>query len=89
MDAGPDVVKSLLDLADLDQRALLAKLAIPVLSIVGGKDVILQPEVGIEAAKHARDGRLVNFEDCGHAPFIEDGPAYMAALLDFLNGIRS
>lgn len=87
MDTGPNVVMSLLDLTDLDQRPLLAALPYQVLSIVGGKDAILQPEVGIEAAKCARHGQSVIFEDCGHAPFIEDAPRYMATLLDFLGRV--
>jgi non-heme chloroperoxidase len=84
MNTGPDVVKSLMDLADLDQRKLLSALSAPVLSIVGGKDVIIQPEVGIEAAKHAKNGEFVVFEDCGHAPFIEDAARYTKTLLGFL-----
>lgn len=84
MNTGPDVVRSLMDLADLDQRKLLSALSAPVLSIVGGKDVIIQPEVGIEAAKHAKNGEFVVFEDCGHAPFIEDAARYTKTLLGFL-----
>jgi len=85
MDSGPDAVKSLIDIADLDQRALLAALSVPVLSIVGGRDAILQPEVGEQAALCAAKGEILRLEDCGHAPFIEDAPEYMAALLGFLN----
>jgi len=84
MNSGPGAIQSLMDIADLDQRALLASLECPVLSIVGGKDVILQPEVGMEAAKCARHGELVVFEACGHAPFIEDLPLYRETLLAFL-----
>ncbi len=84
INSGPGVIRSLLDLAELDQRALLGALAVPVLSLVGSADAVLDPQVGIEAAKYARDGTAVVFEGCGHAPFLEDAPAYQAALRDFL-----
>ena len=87
IDSGPGVIRSLLDLGDLDQRALLAELDVPVLSIVGSADAILDPQVGMQAAKCARNGTTVAFDGCGHAPFIEDAPKYLATLLDFMAGI--
>lgn len=87
IDSGPGVIRSLLDLAELDQRALLAGLAAPVLSIVGSADTVLEPQVGIAAAGCARHGTLAVLEGCGHAPFLEDAPAYLAALNAFLAGL--
>ena len=87
IDSGPGVIRSLLDLADLDQRPLLRELEAPVLSIVGSADAVLESQVGIEAAKLARHGTVAVFDGCGHAPFIEDAPAYMAALQQFLTGL--
>ena len=87
VDSGPGVIRSLLDLADLDQRALLGALTVPVLSLVGSADAVLEPQVGIEAAKYPRNGSVVVFEGCGHAPFLEDAPAYQAALRNFLAGL--
>jgi pimeloyl-[acyl-carrier protein] methyl ester esterase len=84
IDSGPGVIRSLLDLGNVDQRALLAELAVPVLSIIGSADAILDPQVGMQAAKCARDGTIVMFDGCGHAPFIEDAPRYIATLRDFI-----
>ncbi|WP_295528054.1 alpha/beta hydrolase [Novosphingobium sp. Chol11] len=84
IDSGPNVIHSLLDLANVEQRALLAELSIPVLSIVGAADAILDPQVGMAAAKLARKGSLSSFEGCGHAPFIEDAPQYLSVLREFL-----
>lgn len=84
IDSGPGVIDSLIDLGNVDQRNLLAQLTAPVLSIVGGADAILDPEVGKAAASIARNGTLAVIENCGHAPFIEDAPAYLAVLRRFL-----
>jgi non-heme chloroperoxidase len=77
----------LAELDSIDQRDLLGSLDIPVLSVVGGKDLIVAPEIGRFAAQAVRHGRLVEFPDCGHAPFLEDGPAYRSALLQFLGSL--
>lgn len=87
MDAGPQAIKSILALADLDQRAVLADLDIPVLSIIGTQDGVVQPEIGEQAAACAKHGKIARFEGCGHAPFLEDGPAYMKTLLDFAQAV--
>jgi non-heme chloroperoxidase len=87
IDSGPDVIRSLLDLADIDQRALLAELDAPVLSITGSADGILDPQIGIQAAKCARNGTAAIFDGCGHAPFIEDAPKYIATLRNFMAGL--
>jgi len=84
MESGPGVGQSITDLADLDQRTILAALDIPLLSIVGSHDSFTPPEIGTHAAELARNGRLLRFEDCGHAPFLEDHVAYQAALAGFL-----
>jgi pimeloyl-[acyl-carrier protein] methyl ester esterase len=75
---------ALMDLDSLDQREILAKIEAPVLSIVGGKDVFVAPEIGRIAARIAKRGQLVEFPHCGHAPFLEDWPAYQSALFEFL-----
>ncbi len=87
IDSGPDVIRSLLDLGDLDQRTLLGELDIPVLSIIGSADAILDPQIGIEAAKCARKGTTATFDGCGHAPFFEDAPKYLTTIRDFMTGL--
>ena len=84
MESGPGVGRSILDLADLDQREILARLNLPVLSIVGSADTFTPPEIGTQAAQIARRGRLVSFDDVGHAPFVETPDAYHETLSSFL-----
>jgi non-heme chloroperoxidase len=84
MQTSPVADRALAQLDSLDQRAVLRALECPLLSIVGGKDVFVAPDIGRYAAKIARRGQLAEFPDCGHAPFIEDGPRYRAVVLDFL-----
>ena len=88
MQTSPVADEALLSLEKMDQRAMLAALEVPVLSVVGGKDVFVAPEIGRFAAKHAKRGQLVEFPDCGHAPFLEVAPQYREALLQFLQNLR-
>jgi pimeloyl-[acyl-carrier protein] methyl ester esterase len=84
MQAGPAVDESLLDLAVVDQRDLLRELDIPILSIVGTSDAFTPPAIGEAAADLARNGAVVRFQGCGHAPFLEDFTTYMEALDGFI-----
>ena len=84
MDGAPMLYTSLAAVETLDQRTLLGKLAVPVLSIVGGKDAIVSPDVGRQVLAFARNARIAEFADCGHAPFLEEPAAYLAVLLDFV-----
>jgi len=87
MQSTPCADASLTDLAQVDQRALLAALKPPLLAMVGSADVFTPPGIGEAAAALAPHGSLVRFEGCGHAPFLEDFDAYMAALNGFLAGL--
>jgi non-heme chloroperoxidase len=88
MQTSPPADDALLSLESMDQRAILAALEVPVLSIVGGKDVFVAPEIGRFAASHAKRGELVEFAECGHAPFLEVPEKYREALLAFLERIQ-
>jgi pimeloyl-ACP methyl ester carboxylesterase len=59
----------------------------PVLSIGGAKDVVVSPDVCRAAARIARYGQVLEFAESGHAPHLEEGPRYRAALLDFLSAL--
>ena len=85
MDASPLAAQALADLGPLDQRATLAGLVMPVLSLVGGKDVVVDPAIGRTVGDYHDNTRVVEFADAGHAPFLEDSAAYHAALIEFLN----
>lgn len=87
MQTAPCADTALADLDSLDQRSMLAALTVPILSFVGGKDVFVPPDVCRSVAGIARQCRIVEFENCGHAPFIEEAPRYRTALVDFLGTI--
>lgn len=84
METSPNADRALADLDHLDQREALAKLTVPVLSTVGALDVFVAPDIGRQVPRYARNCEVVEFADCGHAPFIEDGPRYREVLLRFL-----
>lgn len=88
MQASPGADTALAGLDTLDQRTIVRGLQVPLLSVVGGKDAIVPPGIGRLAAEIAPRGRLAEFEACGHAPFLEDGPRYRKTLLDFLGSIH-
>ena len=75
-------------LAQLDQRDApwRASPVRPWLPI-GGQDGVVVPEIGRYAAGCLPNAELVEFEDCGHAVFLEDADRYHGALLDFLGGL--
>lgn len=85
--ASPGADASMLALANLDQRETLKKLTVPVLVCIGGKDGVLAPDIARVAAKMAKDGRLLEMPDCGHAPFLEDPDTYHDALLAFIDEV--
>ena len=87
LDTGPRAYTTLMAAGELDQRSTLSSLRIPVLSMVGEKDQILSPDLGVQAASCARHGEVVRFANSGHAPFIEEPDAYMSALGNFLERV--
>ena len=74
-------------LAGLDQRGAMAGLSCPALVAIGGRDGVVAPEIGRYAAQCLPNADLMEFDDCGHAVFLEDADRYHAALLDFLGRI--
>ena len=87
LDSGPRAYISLMGGEGLDQRSTLAALNIPLLSMIGDKDQVLSPQIGMQAANCAASGELVRFGLSGHAPFLEEADAYMEALQKFLERV--
>lgn len=83
LEASPAADGSLAALAQLDQRASLARIAAPSLVVVGTRDGVVAPGIGREAARLLPGATLCEL-DCGHAPFLELPDAYHAALFDWL-----
>lgn len=86
-EASPGADLPLGELGDIDQREILASLDVPVLSIVGSHDAFTPPGIGETAAALAKDGTLVRFEGCGHAPQVEETEEYVSAVTQFLDRI--
>ena len=87
MQTSPCADLALLDLGEIDQRALLHGLEIPLLAIVGARDQIVAPDIVRHAAALAPQGRAVEFAESGHAPFLEEPARYVATVLEFLNSL--
>jgi pimeloyl-[acyl-carrier protein] methyl ester esterase len=83
LEASPGADASLAALAQLDQRAALARIAAPSLVVVGARDGVVAPEIGRAAAALLPNATLCEL-DCGHAPFLERPDDYHAALFAWL-----
>jgi pimeloyl-[acyl-carrier protein] methyl ester esterase len=83
-EASPRAAATLAELATLDQRQQLASLALPILSFVGGQDAFVAPPICRWVAENNSRASAVEFEQSGHAPFIEERERYLQALLAFL-----
>jgi non-heme chloroperoxidase len=88
MESGPKADRTLRDLADVDQRDVIAGLACPVLLLHGRDDAFVSFDGAAAAVELYRDAKLVEFPGCGHAPFVEDGETYRAELLSFVGGLQ-
>lgn len=87
-DSSPRAADTLGDLADVDQRELLAALEVPILSFVGTEDGFVAPDICRWPGEHCRDARLMEYPGVGHAPFLEVTEQYNRDLLSFLADIR-
>jgi pimeloyl-ACP methyl ester carboxylesterase len=85
LEAGPRGDDWLIDLAQVDQRAQLAEITAPAISLAGRHDVFVPYDGQAAGAAMLPNGRLVTFEDSGHAPFIEEGDKYRQELIGFLD----
>ncbi|MFK7829916.1 MAG: alpha/beta fold hydrolase [Congregibacter sp.] len=86
-EASPRAAVTLGQLADLDQREMLGGLTQPILSFIGEKDTFVAPEICRWAAENYSNIQSVEFEGCGHAPFIEVRERYLDELKTFLAAV--
>ncbi len=68
-------------------RDRLAELDMPVLMLWGDRDNVTPYNDALVAARFPRDGTLVAFTGCGHAPFRERPDDFAHVLLTWLQGI--
>jgi proline iminopeptidase len=67
-----------------DARSALARLTMPTLIVVGGRDAILPLGHSEALAKAIPGARLLVFDRSGHFPFIEEPARFVAAIHSFL-----
>lgn len=87
MQTSPRADATLRNLGEIDQRDQLAAISVPALVLHGAHDAIVPHDIGVEASKMLSNGRLVTFEESGHATFLEENPRYRQELLDFLDAL--
>ena len=83
LQSSPLAAQTLGELASLDQRELLAGLAMPILSFVVDQDGFVAPDICRWVGTHNSNAKVVEFEGVGHAPFIEAQDEYLKALTQF------
>ena len=84
MDSSPRAYPTLLDLATLDQRSLLPKIAAPTLIAHGTDDAFVSLDIAHAAAGLLGNAQLSTYSGCGHAPFLEAQSRYCDELNAFL-----
>jgi pimeloyl-ACP methyl ester carboxylesterase len=84
MESSPLASQALAELGPLDQRELLSGLSIPILSVVGSKDGVVDPAVCRSVAQFNENVSVVECENSGHAPFIDEPEKYIRSVLEFL-----
>lgn len=84
MQASCNADSALAGLADIDHRDLLPTLEVPALICAGPDDQVVAYETSVKAAEMLPNGRLVDFANSGHAPFIEEREKFDGELLGFL-----
>jgi len=84
MESSPLAAQALGDLGPLDQRQILNELNIPILSLVGSHDAVVDPEVCRSVANYNAAVKVIEFKDSGHAPFIDETALYNDTVLSFL-----
>lgn len=84
MESSPLAAQALGELGPLDQRQILGELSVPIMSVVGSHDAVVDPQVCRSVAQYNAAAMIVEFEDSGHAPFIDEAARYNDTVLIFL-----
>ena len=83
LDASPRACETLAELSSLDQRQKLAELSVPALVMVGAQDAVVDPNVCRSVQDFHTQTTTIEFENSGHAPFVEEKDKYNETLLEF------
>ncbi|MEE4145882.1 MAG: alpha/beta hydrolase [Halieaceae bacterium] len=85
MRSSPLAARTLAELGPLDQRDMLGAIGVPVLSFVGARDAVVDPAICRSVTSYNSGARIVEFEEAGHAPFIEEPERYNREFASFLS----
>jgi len=69
----------------LDNKELLGKITLPTLIIQGKNDRIILPTFADFIAQHIPYASRVDYENCGHIPFVEVVDRFNADVVEFMN----
>jgi pimeloyl-ACP methyl ester carboxylesterase len=83
METSPRADGGLRDLGVIDHRELLTTIQVPALVCKGAHDAVVDPAIADVCADLLPQGRLLEFADSGHAPFIEERERFHRELLAF------
>lgn len=72
-------------LAELDLRPQLAKVAVPVLAVVGEQDEATPIEMSQELVAALPQAQLVVLPGCAHVPQLQDPEQFLQAVMPFLS----
>jgi pimeloyl-ACP methyl ester carboxylesterase len=70
-----------------DLVAVVPSVTVPVLQIIGDRDVVATLDGARWLQERLSDGRLVTLAGCGHYPMFEAGTDFGAALLEFAGAL--
>jgi non-heme chloroperoxidase len=68
-----------------DQQQWLAGVQMPVLLLQGKEDALVSPTYSQQVAKSLARSRLIEYEDCGHSPFLEQSLRFNQDVVTFLH----
>ncbi|MEL6437140.1 MAG: 3-oxoadipate enol-lactonase [Pseudomonadota bacterium] len=74
---------------DADLTESTSTLPMPASVIVGDKDVMTPPDLGLELSKLLPDGRYDVIKDCGHLPCIEQAPMLSDIIKAFVADVNA
>jgi len=83
LEATPLAAQGLAELGPLDQREILANFTMPIVSVVGALDQVVDPNVCRSVKDYNASATIIEFDSSGHAPQIEDTARYNDALITF------
>jgi len=76
-------------LEQMDLRAALDTLEMPVLVAAGGRDRLVHPDAARALTEALPNGELALFDDAGHAPFLSHPAAFAARAGTFLDAVEA